>query len=113
MSTTPTTASTGVTLISSDISLTRPGRLARAICGSTMRRKRCPARMPTACAASYWSFGKCVERARQTSQLNAEVFITSARIAAEIGPIGTPTFGRAKNKSSSSVTSGVARSMLT
>ena len=78
-----------------------------------MRRKRWPARMPTDCAASYWSFGKCLSEARQTSQLKAEVFITSARIAAEIGPIGMPILGKAKNNSSSSVTSGVARRMLT
>ena len=113
ISTTPTTASTGVTLIRSDISLTRPGRLTRMICGSTMRRKRSPAGIPTDCAASYWSLGKPISAARQTSQLKAEVFITSPRIDAEIGLTGTPILGSAKNSSSSNVTSGVARSTLT
>ena len=69
--------------------------------------------MPTDCAASYWSLGKFIRLARHTSQLKAEVFMVSARIAAETAPIGTPMLGRAKNSSSSSVTSGVARSMLT
>ena len=82
MSTTPTTARTGVTLMSSDISLTRAGRLVRRICGKTMRRKRCPARMPTDWAASYWSLGKFISAARQISQLKADVFMTSARMAA-------------------------------
>ena len=69
--------------------------------------------MPTDSAASYWSFGKSIRPARQISQLKAEVFITSARMAAETAPMGTPTFGRAKKMSSSNVTSGVARRMLT
>ena len=69
--------------------------------------------MPTAWAASYWSFGKFIKAARQISQLKADVFMTSARMAAEYGSIGTPTLGRAKNNSSRSVTSGVARSTLT
>ena len=69
--------------------------------------------MPTDCAASYWSFGKFISDARQTSQLNAAVFMTSARMAAEIGPIAIPILGSAKNSRSSNVTSGVARRMLT
>ncbi len=82
MSTTPTTARTGVTLIRSDISLTRAGRLVLAICGKTMRRKRCAAVMPTDWAASYWSFGKFINPARQISQLKAAVLRARARTAA-------------------------------
>src|SRR3981081_1553464 len=69
--------------------------------------------MPTDVGASYCSFGKFISADRQTSELNAEVFMTSATIAADIGLIGTPMLGRAKNSSSNRVTSGVARNMLT
>ena len=69
--------------------------------------------MPTDCAASYWSFGKFISDARQTSQLNAAVLMTRPRMAAEIGSTAIPILGSAKNSSSSKVTSGVARRILT
>ncbi len=69
--------------------------------------------MPKARRRLVLVLGKSVSAARQTSQLKAEVFIVSARIAAGIGSIVMPRFGRAKKNSSSSVTSGVARNMLT
>ena len=57
--------------------------------------------------------GKAKVQAGDNIWVNADVLMTSARIAAEIGLIGTPIFGSAKNNSSSNVTSGVAREMLT
>ena len=113
MSTTPSTAMAGLTFISMVISLTSAGMAARATCGSTMRRKRRLARMPTDMAASIWSLGKASRAPRQISQLKADVLSVSVIMPAGTGSSDTPISGSEKYSSSPSVTAGAARIRLT
>ena len=86
MSTTPTTASTGVTFDQERHLVDQAGQaraqdLRQARCGGSAARRAC---RPTARPRTGpWESSSSA--ARQTSQLKAEVFMTSARIAAEIG----------------------------